>query len=367
MKFKCLRSDILKSVQCVQYIIENKSTLPILSNVLLETQKNEVLITSTDLEIGIKTFFNAKIDEKGITAVPAKKFSEIINDMPDGEIEIELINGSLLMIKSGSIFFNINTVSADDFPKFPSYKDDKNYFLIKSDVLKGMIASTIFSVSHDETRYVLSGILMEKEVDNINLAATDGHRLAFIKEKVLGQDVGDFKVIVPYKSIREAGRLLTDIDKDIKVIIEEKQIVFLIDNVVLISRLIDGKFPDYRKVIPIKTGYSFLIERDKILQATKRVSILSSLMSMAIVYKLTRGMLNINIKNQENGEASELLKIDYDGPDVEFGYNYRYLLDVYKNLNTHEIMFEWTEPFQPALIRPKSEKNPIYVVMPIRI
>lgn len=367
MKFKCLRSDILKSVQCVQYIIENKSTLPILSNILLETQKSEILITSTDLEIGIKTSFTAKIDVKGVIAVPARKFSEIINDMPDGEIEIDLTGENLFSIKSGSILFNISTASADDFPKFPLYKDDKSYFLIKSDVLKGMIISTIFSVSHDETRYVLSGLLVEKEGDSINLVATDGHRLAFIKERVLKLDVEDFKVIIPYKSMREVSRLLTDVDKDVKVVVDEKQVVFIIDNTVLISRLIDGKFPDYRKVIPIKTGYSFLIERDRILQATKRVSILSSLRSMAVVYKLTRGVLNINIKNPENGEASEMLKIDYDGPDMEFGYNYRYLLDVYKNLEEQEIVFEFTEPFQPALIRPKSEKNPIYVVMPIRI
>ena len=367
MKFKCLQKDILKSVQCVQYIIENKNTLPILANILLETQNNEILLTSTDLEIGIKTFFTAKIETKGIITVPAKKFSEIINELPDGEIEIELIGENLINIKSGSISFNINTISSEDFPKFPSYKDNENYFLIPSKILKNMITNTIFSVSHDETRYVLNGILMEKEKNEINLIATDSHRLAFIKEKILEAKVKDFKVIIPYKSIKEVGRLLMEADKDIKIIIEEKQIIFLISNIILISRLIDGQFPDYKKVIPAKTDHTFLIERDKILQATKRISILTSSKTMAVVYKLTKGTLNINIKNPEEGEAQEMLEIDYNGPDIEFGYNFRYLLDIYKNLDEKEIMFEFTKPFHPGLIRPKSEKNPIYIVMPIRI
>ncbi|MFH1287279.1 MAG: DNA polymerase III subunit beta [bacterium] len=367
MKFKCSQKDILKSIQCVQYIIENKNTLPVLSNILLETQENKIILTSTDLEIGIKTSFIAKVEKKGVTVVPAKKFSEIVNGLPEGEIEIELVGENLINIKSGSIFFNINTISSDDFPKFPLYKDNENYFLIPAQILKNMVTSTIFSISHDETRYVLNGILIEKEKNEINLVATDSHRLAFIKEKVLDEKIKDFKVIVPYKSIKEVGRLLTDVDKDIKVVVEEKQVVFLINDIILISRIIDGQFPNYKKVIPIKTEHTFLIERDKILQATKRISILASLKTMAVVYKLTQGALNINIKNPEEGEAQEILKIDYNGPDMEFGYNYRYLLDIYKNLNTKEIIFEWTQPFQPGLIRPKSAKNPIYIVMPIRI
>lgn len=367
MKFKCFRKDILKGMQCVQYIIENKNTLPILSNILLETQENKILLTSTDLEIGIKTFFTAKIEKKGITAIPAKKFSEIVNELPEGEIEIELIGENLINIKSGSIFFNINTIPADDFPKFPSYKDSENYFLIQAQVFKSMITGTIFSISHDETRYVLNGMLMEKEKNDINLITTDSHRLAFIKEKILNQKIEDFKIIIPYKSIKEVSRLLVDVDKDIKIIIEEKQIVFLINDIILISRLIDGQFPNYKKVIPVKTEHTLLIEREKILQATKRISILASLKTMAIVYKLTHGTLNINIKNPEEGEAQEILKIDYDGSDIEFGYNYRYLLDIYKNLDDKEIILEWTKPFQPCLIRPKSAKNPIYIVMPIRI
>ncbi|MEW6088867.1 MAG: DNA polymerase III subunit beta [bacterium] len=367
MKFKCYQKDILKSIQCVQYIIENKNTLPILSNILLESQKNEILITSTDLEIGIKTFFPAKIEKKGVITIPAKKFSEIINEMPDGEIEIELIKDNLINIKSGSISFNINTISSEDFPKFPSYKDNENYFLIPAKILKKMINDTIFSVSHDETRYVLNGILIEKEKNEVNFVATDSHRLAYIKEKVLEEKIKDFKVIVPYKSIKEVNRLLTEVEKDVKVIVEEKQIVFLINNIILISRLIDGLFPDYKKVIPAKPEHNFLIERDKILQATKRISILTSSKTMAVIYKLTQGTLNINIKNPEEGEGQEILEINYTGPDIEFGYNYRYLLDIYKNIEDKEIVFEFTKPFHPGLIRPKSEKNPIYIIMPIRI
>ena len=247
MKIKILKQLFLKNIQHVQNIISSKSSLPILYNILIEAEKNKVVLTTTDLDMGVSSILETEVEEEGAITIPAKKFNDVIKELPDEEIFISTMKNNSMVIKCNKCFFKIIGLPKEEFPKLPEFKDEPSV-IIKQGVLKNMISMTHFSMSHDETRYVLNGALFLFKGKKFAIVTTDGKRLSLVK-KDIEKDGLNKAVIIPSKTIYELNRILGE-EGDAKVVFSENQIKFDLKNITIISRLIEGDFPNYEQVVP---------------------------------------------------------------------------------------------------------------------
>lgn len=364
MKIKTTKEPLLKAIQVLQNIISTKTTLPILSNLLIETQKNKIHVAATDLDVGISlTFAPIEINEEGSITVPAKRFFDIVRDLPEGEIEIYVRKNNSVSIESGRCFFRLMGLPKDEFPKPPKLHEEKSIAL-NQQLLKNMLSLTSFAVSHDETRYILNGVLFVIKGKSAKFVATDGRRLAFIeKELELPQE---FKkaVIVPTKAIQELTRNLGD-EGVVKMAFGENQISFQFENIVLTSRLIEGEFPNYEQVIPKEGKGKITIDREKFLWAAKRAAILTSPDSQSIKLDLFKDKLIFSKNSPDMGEAKEEVDIEHKGAEFSVGFNPQYLIDALKSLKDPDVSLELTGPESPGVIRAKG--NYIYIVLPMQL
>ncbi len=363
MKVQCNKEAFLTGIQQVQNIVGTKTTLPILSNVLVEAEKECLTLTTTDLEVGIRCRFPAKVAQEGTTTVPARRLSNIVRELPDKAIHWETLESNVSTIRCGSSFFKIMGIAREEFPKLPQF-GEKVTFKIDQKVFKDLLKKTAYAISHDETRYVLNGLYMGASAGKIVVVATDGKRLALMEKAIDLPDKIAVEIVVPSKAINELGRLLQDEGK-LTVSVSKNMIAFDLDDSLLVSRLIDGKFPSYKQVIPEKSAERIMLNREELLQAVKRVAQLTSERSNSIKLAFSKGKLLITANSPEIGEAREELGAAFDGKEVQIAFNPQYLTDVLKNLEDQNVFFEMTDATSPGIV--KTDYDFVYVIMPMRL
>ena len=364
MKFSINKDDLLKTVQKAQNAVSPKNTLPILSNILLEATKNTIKIIATDLDIGISSTTPLKPIEEGAITLPAKKFLDIIKELPGScEVSLTAKKNNIVTIECGKIVFKIVGLPKDEFPQPPNFKN-KDIITIPQNLLKNMITMTSFAVSRDETRYILNGVLFVIKQKTMKLVATDGRRLAVVEKELPKGTIIDRKAIVPTKTVQELQRLLQE-EGETKILFDENQVLFDLGDTVIISRLIEGEFPNYEQVIPKETKEKITIASDALLAAAKRASILTSQDSIAIRLNVSKNKMAISKNTPYMGEVKEELGVSYKGKTVSVGFNPAYLIDVLKNVDTAEVGLELADSDKPGVIRLGNEY--VYVVLPMQI
>ncbi len=362
MKFKIQKSDLLSGIQTVQNIITTKAALPILSNVLLETQTDGLKLTATDLDVGISCVVPVDTQEPGSITVPAKRFGDIIRELPSDYVDITTKKNNLVTIDVKSCQFKIMGLGKEEFPKLPEFKD-KEVIKLEQSLLKQMLNLTSFAVSLDETRYILNGILFKINKNTFSLVATDGKRLAIIEKKLNNPIDKDIYMIVPIKTIHELNRNLQE-EGELSMVLGANQAMFDLGNIVIISRLIEGEFPEYQQVIPPASDNVLKVERTEFLLAVKRASLLSTPDYQAIKLEVFKNKLVLSKSTPDVGESREEVSVDYQGKEMVIGFNPNYLIDVLKNLTEDRVGLELTDSEQPGVMRCDGY---VYIVLPMRL
>jgi len=362
MKIKILKQTFLKNIQHVQNIISSKNSLPILSNILIEAEKNKIVLTSTDLDIGISSVLETEIEEEGAITVPAKRFNDIIKELPDEDISISTMKNNSMVIKCSKCFFKIIGLPKEEFPKLPEFKDEPN-IIIKQSVLKNMIGMTHFSMSHDDTRYVLTGSLFLFKDKKLTIVTTDGKRLSLVK-KDIEKDGLNKVIIVPSKTIYELNRILGD-EGDVKIIFSENQVKFDLKNITIISRLIEGDFPNYEQVVPKEPQEKIMIQRSQFLDGIKRAALLTTQDSQSVKFEILKNKIVVSKSSPNIGEVREEMDTVYKGQEITVGFNPNYIMDVLKVIPRDEIALEVFGPDKPAVIR--IEDWLLYLALPMQL
>ncbi|MFA5350194.1 MAG: DNA polymerase III subunit beta [Candidatus Omnitrophota bacterium] len=362
MKFKVQKDNLITAIQVVQNIITAKSALPILSNILIETQQEAIRLTATDLDIGITCVIPVDIQEQGAITIPAKRFSDIVKEFPVDIVNFTTKKNNLVVIDSELCQFKIMGLAKEEFPKLPEFKDKK---VIKIDqaVLKEVLNLTSFAVSFDETRYILNGILFKINKGVLTLVSTDGKRLAVAERKLSVDSDVDLSMIVPIKTIHELNRNLKE-EGGLSLVVGSNQALFDLGGVVIISRLIEGEFPDYKQVVPPVSENKMKIGRNQFLLAVKRAALLATPDYQAVKLEVFKNKLVISKSTPDVGEFHEELAAEYQGRELIIGFNPVYLIDILKNLSDEAINLELTDGEKPGVIRISGY---IYIVLPMRI
>jgi DNA polymerase-3 subunit beta len=371
MEFKILQEEFVKGLYRAQSVVEKKGTMPILLNVLIEAQDAGITITATDLEIGLKEFHHAEILKFGKTTISAKKLYEVIKELPEKNISVRVKENHWIEIKSGKSTFNVMGISADSFPSLPTYEED-GFISVETKILKEMVEKTLFAVSLDESRYNLTGVYFvkkeESEDKEFRMVATDGYRLSMI-DRLFGEEVEGLNkgVILPKKGLVEINKLLEEEGPSVGVKLKGNNFIVKKDKVVIIMRLLDAEFPDYRQVIPPQTKRHIKMKRNQILESLKRVSILSVEKTRGVKFQFSADILELSSYNPEFGEAKEEIGVDYQGENLTVGFNSRFVLEVLNILKSEEVVFDIEDSVSPAIIRASNDEKHTCVIMPMRI
>jgi DNA polymerase III subunit beta len=368
MNLSIAKDQIIAGLQAVQNVVSSRTTLPILSNVLLRATDGRVEFTATDLDVTVACSVEAKVSKPGATTVPVKKLFGIVKELNGGEIEIETDEKNVTSIRSGSSYFKINGLAAEEFPPLPKFKDDKKVVL-QQDNVRSMLKKTSFAVSTDESRYVLNGIFISLKEGKMTLVATDGRRLALVDEEVEVSEKSSGEFIVPAKAINELNRLLQD-KGEVELKYGENQSSFALKDdkgfsVLLITKLIEGNYPNYRQVIPGEAKERIPINREELLQALRRAEIMTSEKANSVKLSFGRNQLAITANSPEVGEARETLAVNYKGKEMAIAFNPRYLIDPLTALAEDEVFIELIDELSPGVL--KINGPFLYVVMPMRL
>lgn len=368
MELKAKRGDFLATLYWTQGIVERRNTMPILANVLIESHQGRIRLTATDLEVGVRGSVDGEVVQEGTITVNAKKLYEIVREAPEEALQLKRLDNDWVEIKSGKSVFKIVGLDSREFPQFPNFAKEA-LFSIPCNVLREMIERTLFAVSTDETRYSLNGVYVEQAASGaVRMVATDGHRLALIEKHVgsLGLEKG---VILPRKGLTEVRKLLEGGEEGLVALgFKENMGLIVKDEVELFMRLIDGDFPDYTKVVPKDNSQAVKMERDELLHALRRVSILSSERYKGIKLDFNKGRLSVSASNPDLGEATEEIEVDYQAGPLTIGFNAKYLLDVLGVLEgAGEVEISFKDALSPSLIKKGGDESYLYVVMPMRL
>lgn len=366
------RSILLKSLNHVHRVVEKRNTIPILSNALLRTADGELMLKATDLDLEVVERVPAMIETPGGTTVPAHILFDIVRKLPDGsEVLLETAeNGASMRVQAGRSRFNLQILPEDDFPEFPANEFSHQFNLAAGDLRK-IVDRTQFAISTEETRYYLNGIYLHAlEVDGERLlrgVATDGHRLAQMQLPAPDGSDGMPGVIVPRKTVGEVQKLLDNPEQNVVVDLSESKIRFTVGNIVLTSKLIDGTFPDYSRVIPRGNDKELVVDRNTFTQAVDRVSTISSERGRAVKLSLSSGQMILSVINPDSGTAQEEIAVDYDSDEIEVGFNAKYLLDIANQLESETAIFKLADAGSPTLIEDNGASDALYVLMPMRV
>jgi DNA polymerase-3 subunit beta len=363
IKFRVTKEKILDGLQRVQNVVSTRTTLPILSNTLVQAGNNGLSLTTTDLDMAVRCTVEAEVAKAGATTLPARKLFMILKEVPAADIEVEVDDRNAASIRSGSSFYKIMGLPEDEFPKFPSAEGGKT-LKIEQSVLRDMLKKTAYAVSNDETRYVLNGVYMNFKANKLTIVATDGRRLALIEHDVDVPKGAETELILPTKAVGELQHLLGDTG-DAKLSITENQIVFNLNGTTLVSKLIEGTYPNFRQVIPAEAKERVQLERELVLAALHRASILASEKSQSVRLNFAKNNLTITATTPEVGEAKETLAINYKGKEITIAFNPQYLMDPLRNLDADEVFMELTDELSPGVV--KVNEPFLYVLMPMRL
>jgi len=368
MQFTITKDEFLRGLSRTQSVIEKKTTLPILSNVLIEAAGAAVTLVATDLEVGVRGMCEAEVGKEGSITVQAKKLYEICRELDSDVISFKAMPNDWVEISGGNFSSKIVGLSAEDYPVLPSTEGAME-FTINGQILAEMIDKTQFAISTNETRYYLNGVFFVTVNGNLRMVATDGHRMALCeKELPAGIDATiDPGIIIPKKGVMELRKLLAEGEGDVVFGVKERNIFVRQGGTELIVRLIDGDYPDYEQVVPKKNDKIVTISRDKLFSALRRVSIMATELDKGVKVSLGRGSLEISCKNPNLGEAVEQVQANYEGAEMEIGFNARYILDSLGVLNDEDVILEMADGLSPCTIKTPSDQGYLSVVMPMRL
>jgi DNA polymerase-3 subunit beta len=372
MKLTIERAALLKTLAHVQSVVERRNTIPILSNVLLEAGDGALSLTATDMDLTIVDSVAAEVAQGGATTVAAHTFYDIVRKLPDGaQVAISATgDGGQIRIEAGRSVFTLATLPKEDFP-VSGPADLPHSFSLQPGELRNLIDRTRFAISTEETRYYLNGIYLHATESNgipvLRAVATDGHRLARFEMPLPEGAAGMPGVIVPRKTVGELRKLIDESDQPIKLSLSDTRIHFAFDSTALDSKLIDGTFPDYQRVIPV--GNDKVIELDcrSFAEAVDRVSTISSEKSRAVKLIIENGGITLSANSPENGTATEAVEITYGGPEIEIGFNSRYLLDIAHQIESGEAEIAFADAASPTIVRDRTDSSALYVLMPMRV
>lgn len=368
MKFTLPKSKLNASLQSILQVVPSKSTLPILTNILVEALEGKLKLSATDLDISITATVECNVVKKGSVALPARILFEIIRELPEAEVSFEAVGNRVEMkIPNGS--YKIAAISADDFPKLPSVNTKKEIRIDGNDFVR-MVRKTTFACSSDETRPALNGVLWQTKGDKMQMVATDGHRLAKMavantKLKGMNEDV-----IIPPKVLNLIPKFLTSEQADIGIIFGDNNIIFNLGDVILTSRLIEGPYPNFEQVIPASSDKKLTVSKDDLASAVRRVSILSNSLTHQVRFSLRKGSLTLATSNADvGGEGREVMDCDFQGEPLELGYNATYITDILSRTDSAEVIFELSTPVAAGVVfSPDVPKEDfLCLVMPLRL
>lgn len=363
MKFSVSKEKLLAGLQTVQNVVSTRTTLPILSNVLLHAADGQLRLTTTDLDVGVSGVIDAQIDKPGATTLPARRLANIVRELPAAEVQIEIDAKNVASIRCGQSFFKILGLPEEEFPPLPKFEGAKT-FTIHQQALRDALKKTSYAISTDETRYVLNGILFSFKENKLTMVATDGRRLALVDLEVEFPRSQEVEIIVPTKCVTELGRLLGD-EGDVKMSVGENQIAFEIGGSLLVSKLIEGNYPNYRQVIPGEAKERITLERETFLNAVHRVSLLSSEKSNSVKLVFSKNNIEIAANTPDVGEARESLAVAYKGREFSIAFNPEFLQAPLRALSNDEIFLDLIDEMSPGVI--KIQTPFLYVLMPMRI
>ncbi|KAF0145367.1 MAG: DNA polymerase III subunit beta [Nitrospirae bacterium] len=367
MKLSVSKEELQEKLSNIQNIVEKRNTMPVLSHFLLDAGKKKSYIIATDLETAIKEPLDIKVEKEGKLCIPARKMFEIVREV-DGDITMESEDGQWLKVRAGMSKFKLACLSAAEFPAWPGMENVEEMQMDTKNLVE-MIEKSLYAAGESDTRYTLNGLLFHARQGSgeINVIGTDGHRLACISRKIDTPLKEEKKVIVPRKAAAEVRKFLDrDIDK-LTIVIGKSHVMFKIEDVQFLTRLIEGTYPNYEQVIPSGNEKKIVINKEAFVKALRRVSVMSREKSNAIKADFADGSLAVSASNPDLGEAKDEVKIEYKGEPLSLGFNAKYLLDALNAMSGDRIVFELQDPLSPTLLKEEGNDNYKCVIMPMRV
>jgi DNA polymerase-3 subunit beta len=373
MKLKVNKDVMLEGCQKVQSIVGTRTTLPILSNVLLTAEDDTLFLSTTDLEVSVRTSVDAKVTRAGATTLPARRLFSIFRELSSSDIEIDVNDKNVATIKSGASIFKVIGISEEDFPPLPTFQGGRAYTLDQG-VFREMLRSTGYAASTDETRYVLNGVLLSFKDDKLKAVATDGRRLALIEQEVEFPKESEAELVIPSKTVDELCKTLGD-EGPLKIQATENQIAFEFSaqagesgetgDMLVVSKLIEGAYPNFQQVIPSSCEERVAIDRESLLTAVRRVALMTSDKGNSVKLSLTKNSIQVSAVTPEVGEASESIPVKYSGKDIAVAFNPEFITAPLKTIRSDEVYFELTDELSPGVL--KCDTLFLYVLMPMRM
>jgi DNA polymerase III subunit beta len=370
MEFSVSKSDLVRELGLTQGVVERRTTIPILSNILVETDRDQVWLTATDLELGIRCSCPARVKKEGSGTIPARKLLDYVRLLPDTDVQVKQADNQWASLVCGRSRTRIAGMSRESFPELPEMPETLAEMPLS--VLSQMIVGTIFAISAEESRFTLNGALLILKETGLVMVATDGHRLALLEKTVdLPGLTGSYRALLPKKAMSELQKLASDdSSKQIEFSGNDNHLFFRIDKRLLLSRKLTGNFPDYERVLPKEHPHKLVIQRDELKASIERVSQFADERSRAIRIQVVKGELKVHSSISETGESEEIIPVDYDGELVEIGFNAQYLLDFLRSVDGNEVEFCFKDSNSAGELRPHDGAPGTvyrYVVMPMRI
>jgi DNA polymerase-3 subunit beta len=374
MKFQISKDHFSNGLQQVLNVVATRSTMPILSNVLIDAADGHVSLTTTNLDIGIRCRIKAEVSEPGTTTLPVRKLATIVRELPQADVFVESGENNQAKITSGGSLFKIMGISPEEFPPLPNFENRK-IFELEQNELVSMLKSVSYAQSTDENRYILNGVYFNFADEKVTLVATDGRRLGLTALEMEISEENAGSLILPAKTVAELERLMGKGDK-VKIAFNDRQAAFeiaideggdsgLTDHLYLVSKVVEGNYPNYRQVIPKETEHRVKIERELMLDCVHRAALVTSDKSNSVKLKMSKNLLEISGSSSEYGESHESMAIAYDGPEVQVAFNPQFLMEPLKALTKDEVFFEFKDELSPGLF--KTLDNFICVIMPLRL
>ncbi len=375
MKFKINRDHFTSGLARVLNVVGTRATMPILSNVLIEAEEGFIALTTTNLDLGIRCKIKAVILDPGGLTLPVRKLATIIRELPNLDVELETSSSHQAKIASGGSLFRIMGIEKEEFPSLPSFSDDHVYNLTQSELAE-MLRCVSYAQSSDEDRYIMNGIYFNFEEGALTLAATDGRRLAVIKKDLETTEEKGGSLILPAKTVAELERILGG-GETVKIAFSDRQAAFelsngeddkssgLIGSTYLVSKVVEGKYPNYRQVIPKETEQRIKIERELLLDCVRRAALVTTDQSSSIKMKIHNNLMEITASSPEYGQSHETLAVQFEGPEISVAFNPGFLADPLKAVTKDEIIFEFKDELSPGVVR--TMDNFLCVIMPLRL
>lgn len=365
MHFRCTKEDLLSSLTPAASVVESRQTLPILGHLHVDAGEGALSLTGTDLEVELKAGCPAEVEEAGQATVPARKFLDIVRSLPEGTtVEVNRQDDRVKVV-AGRGRFNLAGLEPEEFPRL-ELGEQQNQVALPQAALKALLERTSFAMARDDVRYYLNGILLEWTATNLRAVATDGHRLALMDREV-AEAPEEIRVILPRKGVQELERLLADTEDPISLAFTSNHVRFELPGVTFTTKLIEGRFPDYRRVIPEPDGNHLVADRKALLQALRRIAILSNRKTHGIRLAPGAGVLELSAENPDQEQASEEVPVTYDGDPTEIGFNVEYLQQAVGAVPTEEVVLHLWDPQSSCLIVPPDDSTVKYVIMPMRL